>query len=200
MSDGRTLPREIFMSSTENEFERLMERIRDGDAEAGRILFERYGKDIQMIVRRRLDQRLRSQFDSVDFAQDAWASFFDIPPERHTFQTPEELVAFLTVLARRKLLDAQRQRFQGAKRNMRRVRSLQPDRNEPPARQPTPSQFALAEDEWERMLLNKPPKLRKALELLRAGYSHREIISMLGLRPRMLQRLIQTLNEKQSSS
>jgi RNA polymerase sigma factor (sigma-70 family) len=188
------------MSTTENEFECLMERIRDGDAEAGRILFERYGKDIQLIVRRRLNRRLRSQFDSVDFAQDAWASFFDIPTERYTFQTPEELVAFLAHLAHRKLIDAHRQRFQGAKRNMRRVRSIQPDRNEPPARQPTPSQFALAEDEWERMLHNKPPKLRKALELLRAGYGHHEIISMLGIHQRMLQRLIQSLNEKPSSS
>lgn len=188
------------MSTIENEFEGLMERIRNGDAEAGRILFERYGKEIQMIVRHRLHRRLRSQFDSLDFAQDAWASFFDIPPDRYTFQTPEELIAFLAHLARRKLIDAHRQRFQGAKRNLDRVYRIQPNENEPPARQPTPSQFALAEDEWERMLLNKPPKLRKALELLRAGYAHHEIISMLGIHPRMLQRLIQSLNEKPSSS
>jgi RNA polymerase sigma factor (sigma-70 family) len=188
------------MATTENEFERLMERIRAGDAEAGRILFERYGKDIQLIVRRRLHRRLRAQFDSVDFAQDAWASFFDIPPERYTFQTPEELVAFLSKLVRNKLVDAQRRESSGREGQERRVYRLQPEEYEPPARQPTPSQLAVAEDVWERMLFNKPPKLRRALEMLRAGYSQAEIIKVLGINQRMFHRLIQSLDEKLSSS
>ena len=187
------------MSTPENEFALLMERVRAGDAEASRELFERYGQEIQLIVRRRLSKRLRSQFDSLDFAQDAWVAFFDISPEQYTFQTPEELLTFLTHLARHKLIDAYRQRYHGVKRNQRIERRLRPEK-EPPARQPSPSQLALAEDEWDRMLLNKPPKLRKALEMLRAGYSRIEILKILGLHPKMFQRLIQSLDDRLSST
>ena len=188
------------MSTTENEFTILMQRVRAGDSQASSELFERYAQEVQLIVRRRLSKRLRSQFDSLDFAQDAWVAFFDVSPERYTFQTPEELVAFLTRLARHKLIDAYRQRFHAAKRDQRLVRRIDTEKQEPPARQPSPSQFALAEDEWERMLLNKPPKLRKALEMLRAGYKRAEIVEMLGLHPKILQRLIHSLDDRQSSS
>jgi len=188
------------MSNTANEFERLMERVRTGDAEAGREIFERYGPAIQMVVRRRLNRRMRVEFDSLDFAQDAWASFFHIPPERCTFETPDELVAFLTRLVRNKLTDAYRQRFQTAMHDRRKLRSLNPSVHDRSGRQPTPSQFAIAEEEWDRMLHNKPPKLRHALEMLRAGHSRQEIAESLGLHPKMIQRLLQKLNDRQKRS
>lgn len=185
------------MSSTANEFERLMERVRTGDATAAREIFERYGPAIQMVVRRRLNRRMRSEFDSLDFAQDAWASFFHIPPESCTFETPDDLVAFLTRIVRNKMIDAYRQRFQAAMRDRRRLRSLEPDMPDRRGRQPTPSQFAIAEEEWVRMLHNKPPKIRHALEMLRAGHSRQEIAESLGLNPKMIQRLLQQLNDRQ---
>ena len=188
------------MSSTGNEFERLMERLRAGDAEAGREIFERYGQAIQMVVRSRLNRRMRVEFDSLDFAQDAWASFFHIPPERCTFETPDDLVAFLIRIARNKLTDAYRQRFHTEMHDRRKVRSLEPTDHNRPGRQPTPSQFAIAEEEWDRMLHNKPPKLRLALEMLRAGHSRREIAESLGLNPKMIQRLLEKLNERQKRS
>lgn len=188
------------MSSTGNEFERLMERVRTGDAEAAREIFERYGTAIQMVVRRRLDRRMRSEFDSMDFAQDAWASFFHLPADRCTFATPDDLVAFLTRLVRNKLIDAYRQRFQTAMRDRRRLRSLQPNVHDQPGAQPTPSQFAIAEEEWDRMLKDKPPKLRHALELLRAGHSQREIAESLDIHPRTIHRLLQQLSERQKRS
>jgi RNA polymerase sigma-70 factor (ECF subfamily) len=184
------------MSEAQNEFEKLMQRVRDGDAEAGRELFERYGKAIQMVVRHRLDRRLRSQFDSLDFAQDAWASFFDTPAENHTFQTSEELVAFLTRVVRHKLIDAYRQRFHTARRDAGPVPDEPLDLSEQPARQPTPSQVAIAEEEWDRLLHNKPPKVRRALEMLRAGHSRQEIAESLGINAKRIQRLIQRMDDK----
>jgi len=185
------------MSSTGNEFERLMERVRTGDAEAGREIFERYGPAIQMVVRSRLNRRMRSEFDSLDFAQDAWASFFHIPPERWTFATPDDLMAFLTRIVRNKLIDAYRERYQTAKRDPRRVRPLRPEVHDQPGPQPTPSQFAIAEEEWGRMLKDKPPKLRNALELLRAGHSQREIAESLGIDTKTIRRLLQPLEARQ---
>jgi len=185
------------MSSTENEFARLMERVRAGDAEAAREIFERYGRAIHRVVRQRLNRRMRVEFDSLDFVQDAWASFFHIPPERCTFQTSDDLVAFLTRLVRNKLTDAYRQRFQTAMHDRSKDRPLHPDVHDRPGRQPTPSQLAIAEEEWDRMLQDKPPKLRNALEMLRAGHSRREIAESLGVHPKMIQRLLQKLEERQ---
>lgn len=186
------------MSSTENEFELLMERVRLGDPEAGREIFERYGKAIQMVVRYRMDHRLRSQFDSIDFAQDVWASFFRIPAGDYAFQTPEELMAFLTRVVQFKMIDAYRQRCQYSKKDGRKFRRSQSNVEEQPARQPTPSHVVSIEEEWLRLLKNKPPKIQRALEMLRDGYSRREIAEHLGLHPKKIQRLIKRLNDRRS--
>lgn len=184
------------MSCTPNEFERLMERLRAGDRDAGKDIFERYGKAIQMVVRFRLDRRLRSQFDSIDFAQDAWASLFRIPPEKYTFRTPEELVAFLTRVAQHKMFDAYRKRCRHSKKSGRKFLHLRTYAEEQPSRLPTPSQVAILGEEWHRILQGNPPPLRRALEMLREGYSQREIAQHLGLHAKRIQRLIKRLNDR----
>jgi len=187
------------MSSTENQFTRLMERVRAGDPEAGKEIFERYGKAIQRIVRYRLDRRLRSQFDSLDFTQDAWASFFRISAEDYNFQTPEELVAFLTRVVCNKMNSAYRKRCQRSKNGGRKFRCVQEYVDEHPIRQPTPSHIAMVEDEWQRLLKDKPPKIQRALEMLRDGYSQQEIAERLGLYVKKIQRLIKKLNDGTTS-
>lgn len=187
------------MSSPGNEFERLMERVRTGDPEVGKELFERYGKAIQMVVRYRLDHRLRSQFDSLDFAQDAWASFFRIPTDNYTFRTPEELVAFLSRVVRHKMIDAYRKRCRRSKGGERTFVNSESYDEEAPALQPTPSQVAIVEEEWRRLLKDEPPEMQCALEMLREGYSQREIADQLGLTVKSIQRLIKRLNESKRS-
>lgn len=186
------------MSNTANEFERLMERVRTGDPEAGKELFERYGKAIQMVVRYRMDRRLRSQFDSLDFTQDVWASFFRLPAGNYAFRTPEELMAFLTRVVHFKMIDAYRKRCRHSKNGERKFRRVQRNVDEQPARQPTPSQVAIVEEEWGRLLKNKPPKIQRALEMLRDGYSRREVAEHLGLNAKRIQRLIKRLNDRRS--
>jgi RNA polymerase sigma-70 factor (ECF subfamily) len=191
----------LLMSSTSNEFEQLMERIRAGCPEAAREVFERYSKPVHMIVRHRLNPRLRSQFDSLDFTQDTWASFFDVPADRYFFKTPEELVNYLASIAHHKLVDASRKRLQSAKHARHQVHSLEPQTdegsgNEPPVRQPTPSQLAIAEEQWDRLLEDQPPRVRRALKMLREGHTHKEIAECLGIHPKMLQRMLQTLTRK----
>lgn len=189
--------------SAPSDFAQLMERVRAGCPEAARDLFERYGQTIQFVVRKRLSQRLRAQFDSLDFTQDAWASFFRIAPEQYTFRTPEELVRFLTRVACFKVIDAYR-RQQAPRRNGNEVSFLEARADgsrppEPAARQPTPSQVAIAEEQWERLLQDKPPKVRRALEMLRDGHSHREIAECLGVPVKMVQRVVQALKRERKT-
>ncbi len=187
------------MSGPGNEFERLMERLRTGDPDAPREIFERYGKAIQRVVHFRLNRRMRSQYDSIDFTQDAWASFFHIPTENFTFTTPDELVAFLTRIAQHKLIDATRKRSPLAESNRPTVRNRRNNLDKRPARQATASQVALADEEFRRLLHNKPPKVQQALAMLRDGYSQREIAQNLGLSIRRIHRLLARLNKIRSS-
>ena len=171
----------------------------------GAEIFERYSKEIQFVVRRRLNQRLRSQFDSLDFTQDTWASFFHIPADRYTFKTPEELMAFLSQIAFRKVVDAYRQRQKTIKHGRHEVQPLRPQTrddlgNEPPASQPTPSQLAIAEEQWDRLLKGQRPEVRLALEMLRLGHSHQEIADCLGVYPKMIQCVLQNLSRRLTST
>src|SRR5947209_4307143 len=105
------------MSDDDQEFQALIQRLREGDAEAARTVYERYGEDIIRVVRRRLSRKLRSKFDSLDFVQDVWASFFARRPPENIFASPEALFAFLARVAQHKVIEATRQRLQTQKYN-----------------------------------------------------------------------------------
>ena len=62
----------------------LLARIKNGDEEAARELLSRYESKVRLVVRRQLPRLLRSRFDSIDFLQSVWGSFF------HRIQTESE--------------------------------------------------------------------------------------------------------------
>src|SRR5262245_33911435 len=111
------------MDQTSNDFHSLMSRVRDGDPDAATELFSNYADAVRKVVRRHLRQQMRRQYDSVDFEQSVWASFFLTSAENYAFLTPEDLVAFLSRLAFNKVVDATRKRL-GVTRDSRRERSL----------------------------------------------------------------------------
>src|SRR5579864_1112444 len=87
-------------TAPDDPFRSLLRRVLTGCPEAAEELHRDYGDHIIRVVRRRLPRRLRPKFDSVDFAQDVWASFFQA---EHDFKGPEHLMAFLTRVARTKV-------------------------------------------------------------------------------------------------
>jgi RNA polymerase sigma factor (sigma-70 family) len=192
------------MSTPTTEFEQLMERVRSGCPRGAQEVFDRYSDHIRRVIRRRLNQRLRPQYDSVDFNQSVWASFFQIPPEQYTFATPDDLIAFLSRLALNKVVDETRKRLQTRKHGVGREQSLDtppppgfdelPD--EPPGRQPTPSQLAIAEEHWVQMLRGQGPRERRVLEMLRQGHTHQEIAEQVGTHPKVIQRLLKKLLQR----
>src|SRR5438067_8349510 len=113
MLDGRCahdwrLSGESGMGKDPNEFFALMERLREGSEDAARTLIERYGRHLLYVIRRNLDERLRAKFDSLDFMQDVWASFFVRPPPSQIFATEEAFFRFLLAMARNKVHEAVR--------------------------------------------------------------------------------------------
>ncbi|HXG11299.1 MAG TPA: sigma-70 family RNA polymerase sigma factor [Gemmataceae bacterium] len=186
------------MSDGQHDFASLMRRVQEGSPEAAREVCELYGPHIVRVIRRRLSRRLRSEFDSIDFTQAVWASFFALEPERQHFAGPRELMAFLAMVARNKVIEAYRHRVQSQRYGTRReyplARSAEDDeQTEPPGRQPTPSQFAVAQEQWDRLQAGLPPPYRCILEMLRQGHTHGEIARALGLTEKTVQRVIRLL-------
>jgi RNA polymerase sigma-70 factor (ECF subfamily) len=197
------------MAEVGAEFEELMRRVRAGCPEAARTLFERYSGHILLIVRRRLDRRLRSQYDSLDFVQSVWASFFRTVPDRYTFDNAEDFIGFMARVAYNKVVETYREHLGTAKRDAAREVPLEeacggegatpapaggaalPNRSP----QPTPSQVVMAEERWQRLVQGQPEKYRRILELLRQGYTQQETADRLGLNTRLVQRVLRKLQE-----
>ena len=62
--------------SNDDNFIDLMARAKSGDPAAIRVFLSRFEWEVQMMVRARLPKKLRIRFDSTDFAQAVWQSFF----------------------------------------------------------------------------------------------------------------------------
>jgi RNA polymerase sigma-70 factor (ECF subfamily) len=188
------------MATAADEFGLLMERVRNGCPDAARILFEEYGEHIRRVVRQRLHERLRSQFDSLDFAQDVWASFFGASPDQYTFSSPGELVSFLCRVARNKVTEAFRKGFESQKGNLATVHGLERgagvDPIDPPHPDPTPSQFAVANERWQQLVEGQSETHRSLLELLRDGHSIKDAAERLDVHPRTLMRLLKRLDDQ----
>jgi RNA polymerase sigma-70 factor (ECF subfamily) len=187
------------VEATDQEFDRLMQQWQAGSPDAIATLFSRYSQHIRKAVRRRLNERLRPQFDSLDFVQDVWASVVALPPERHQFRTPDALLGFLARVASNKVIDVTRQRFHTHARDVNREQRL-PDRpdNSKVAVQdphPTPSQCMIGEEEWARIVGQFLPGHQAVLARLRDGYSQQEIAGMTGIHLRTVERIIRRLRE-----
>src|SRR5205823_8032332 len=88
------------MEHSKEEMVRLLDEAAAGSEEAARQLTAQYGTYLHLAVRRWLHRRMRSMFDSVDFVQDVWASFFASGFDRETFTHPAQLINFLQEMAR----------------------------------------------------------------------------------------------------
>lgn len=186
------------MPNVDNTFERLMRLAQGGCESAARQLYEEYSQHVIRVVRRRLNRRLRRQLDSDDIAQSVWASFFGAPLSAFAFAKPNDLVQFLELLARNKVIDRNRRHAGTAKRNYAREKSLDelPDPNglvDP--RQMTASKACIADDRWEALLRDQPPRVREILVLSRLGFTSDEIAQRMGLHPRTIKRQLQKASE-----
>lgn len=181
------------MTDSDTEFAALMKRIQAGSTDAAQELHAVYGPHILRAVRKRLHQRLRSKFDSLDFVQDVWASFFNDVPRRYFFARPEDLVRFLTTMARNKVAEAHRTRLQRKKYNINRelpmTLALKPA-DHFPAVQPTPSEIVMGREEWDQLLEKQPLVHRRILLLLREGKTSATIAEELGISQRTVNRIL----------
>lgn len=106
-------------------FQTLIQRIKDRDAEAARILFDKYEPAIRRVVRLHMrDERMRRVLDSMDVCQSVLASFFvRVALGQYELNSSDELIRLLSVITRNKVA-TQVQHHWAARRDLRRDTSL----------------------------------------------------------------------------
>jgi RNA polymerase sigma factor (sigma-70 family) len=180
-------------------FRELMARIQAGSEDAARELVEDYGEALRRAVRRGLHARMRSKFDSLDFAQIVWNSLFRRRNEFDRFDCPAKLIAYLVAMATHKVANEARRRLMGGKRNVNREESLEqrradktfdiPDRKG----QPEPVETAIAHERWDRLVEPLSKRHRQILELRQKGHTCPEIAKIVGMHPNAVRRILQDL-------
>jgi len=171
---------------------------KDSDGSAREVV-ERYGPYILRAVRRRLDKKMRSKFDSVDFVQAVWASFFAMPPDRMQFKRHQELVNFLMGLARNKVVDAIRQRLETQKYDIKRETPLfdsaSMNDRDVAVKGPTASQVAIAKEEWQRAENPDTPREERIVNWIKRGQSLEAIAQEIGVSVKTIRRVIDRIRQ-----
>ena len=177
----------------------FLARVRAGDEAAARELLTRYEAQVRLVVRRQLPRLLRSRFDSMDFLQSVWRSFFRrmrAGPEE--FEAPHHLVAFLARAARNKVIDEYR-RACSLKQDMHLEEPLWAEGSRPRelvADTESPSELAEAREAFGRLRDLLPEDRRGILELKVQGLTNPEIGARLGLSERTVRRVLEDLRRR----
>lgn len=180
----------------------VLVRIQAGDDDAARELLARYEAEVRLVVRRQLPRLLRSRFDSLDFLQSVWGSFFHRVrhgPDLGEFDDARHLVAFLAKTAKNKVIDEYR-KAASRKADMHREEPLWPADGDGPrdlaAIDDTASQVAEAREAFGRLCELLPEERRELLALKAEGLSSRDIGERLGMSERTVQRVIEDLRRR----
>jgi RNA polymerase sigma-70 factor (ECF subfamily) len=183
----------------ESEISAFLKRIQSGDEGAARELLSRFEAEVRLVVRRQLPRLLRSRFDSLDFLQSVWGSFFRRMRSSPTeFEDSRHLVAFLARAAKNKVIDEYR-RAASRKNNMHREEPLWSDGRRPkdvPDPIDSPSEVAQAHEVLVKLRELMPTERRAVLEMKAEGLSSRDIAERLGISERTVQRVLEDLRRR----
>lgn len=188
------------MMECDEDFCRLMGRVGEGSEDAAWELVARYGEQIHRTVRRVLNIKLRSKFDSLDFVQLVWKSFFQVRNKCDRFHRPEELAAFLVTMARNKVGLETRRRLTTEKYNVRREQPFDCYHAEGTVcREPTPIDVAIVHEQWDQMLEGQPMYCRQIIQLRLQGYTCQEIGKTVHVAERTVRRFLKKLLDTASA-
>lgn len=188
----------------DGEFCRLISLAQNGDEEAVATLLRQFEPDVRLMVRVRLPRALRTQFDSMDFVQAVWQS---VLADREGdalegFENAGHFRAYLSGVARNKVMEEYRRRTQTRKYDLNREEPLyfrRGGRDEPRAvasPDPSPSQEVQAEDRLDQMTAGRPRLEAEIVELRRQGLTFEEIAARLKLSDRAVRRVIDAVRHR----
>jgi RNA polymerase sigma factor (sigma-70 family) len=177
----------------------LFARARMGDEDAWAELVAQCYDKVRRVVARKLDRRMRVLYESTDFANDVFKSLV-AKSDRFDFASIGALRAYLTQAAEQKVIDEYR-------RQNRQKRCIVLNEHlggmsgpdgaafELEGRDPTPSQFAQAEETREQIFAGQTGPEREVMELKALSYTNEEAAERTGLHLRKVQRLVKKASD-----
>ncbi len=177
----------------------LMERVRAGSDEAVEQMLQLCRPQIYRIVRRRLGKELRSQYDSDDFVQSVWQAFFEHRSRILQFSQPDSLVAFLSQVASNKVVNACRKRLNAGNEHAKReplLNDVKPGSDELTSEDPTPSEVAIKQEDWDQLVEGQPDRQRRMIEMRANGARVADIAAELNVSPRTVRRVFEKLKRR----
>jgi RNA polymerase sigma factor (sigma-70 family) len=181
----------------DDEFNELLRRARAGDNGAIRDFLSQFEQEVRTMVRSRLPRKLRNQFDSTDFVQAVWQSFF-VEADSREFDNVEHLRGFLFGMVRNKVSEQHRRLTKTEKYDLAKEERLyvrRGDREVPlevVSPEPSASQAAQAVDRMEQLTAGRSPLEIEVLTLRRQRLTFVEIANRTGINERTVRRVIET--------
>jgi RNA polymerase sigma-70 factor (ECF subfamily) len=182
------------MTNCDECFSSLMRRVSEGSEDAAWEVVTQYGDEIRQAVRRVLSVKLRPKFDSLDFVQIVWKSFFRVRDKSGQFKRPEQLAAYLVRVARNKVGMETRRRLDYKKYNVRREQSLDQSGGDSAAcQEAAPIEVAIARERWNQILEGQPAHYRQIIQMRLRGYTCEDICKATRIPERTVRRCLQKL-------
>jgi RNA polymerase sigma-70 factor (ECF subfamily) len=187
----------------DEDFVDLIARAQSGDEAAVGRLLHQYEDDVRRMVRVRLPRSLRGQFDTMDFVQAVWKSFFTgCGPDPGPFRNERHLLGYLAGVARNKVFEEYRRRTQTRKYDLNREEPLYVRRGDRDvwravaAPDPSPSQEAQAGDRLAQLVAGRSRRDAEVVELRSQGLTFEEIAARTGLHERSVRRVIEAARRR----
>lgn len=176
----------------------LLERVQQGSNDAAWQLVNEYGHHVRRAVRRRLPDILRPKFDSLDFVQLTWLSFFRATDRFVCVNEPARFVRLLAEIATHKVLDEVRKRGLGRYNVRKECGDVDPVELEAKCVSravDTPSQLLAARESWEKVLQQCSPVERRIMVLRQKGMTYDDISGKLQVSRRTAIRTVRRVLE-----
>ena len=181
----------------------LIARAKAGDETAIREFVSRFEPEVRMMVRGRLPRMLRTQFDSMDFVQAVWQSFFaDLRSSSRQFENVHHLRGFLAGVARNKVYEEHRRLTRTKKHALAREQSLYVRRGSREVElalispEPTPSQAVQASERLAQLVARCSPLEAQVITLRHQEMTFDEIARRTGVSERSVRRIIDEARER----
>ena len=185
------------MTSEPSDDDALMKKVRAGDQEAARQLYERYGEQLLALARRRISQRFCRRVDPEDIVQSVFRTFFNrAKAGEFDIAGPDDLCRLLARITVHKAL-RQIAYHHMAKRDVTKESSDGEDGQERLkellGRDPTPEASILFMDQLKHFLLNLRPQEREIVDLRMQNFTAVEIAQKLNVSERTIRRLLERI-------
>jgi RNA polymerase sigma-70 factor (ECF subfamily) len=177
----------------------LSGRLRGGDPDVARLIFQRFARRLLGLARRHLDKTVRQKLDPEDVIQSVFRTFFFHQGEAAwQFESWDNLWSLLAVITLRKC-GHRIQHYQAACRDVQREVSLGNggEPGEPTAdwaavaRDPTPEEAVILTETVEQLMQALSPQERHILERSLCGLSNDQIGAELDCTRRTVERALQ---------